>query len=206
MFLLDVLPDSVGFAAFGITFLLLLATLFFYRHSKKELGEIGEPPRQSNVKQLLRKSEMTDSLALRLEEKQREFFALQHKYNRLQQRVDDVNYLSIELEELKLEIDQLLTEKDKTASQMLSLEQENQELREENHHLRKDIAEAIADKQKLMKKISLMEDMETEWQMIVEKNNQLQTKVRRIGELESLLSLLKEEKGPGAQPYPKFTS
>jgi hypothetical protein len=63
----------------------------------------------------------------------------------------------------------------------------------------------MQENQKLQKKISMMADLETEWQMVVEKNHQLQTKVRRIGELESLLSLMREERTT-TQPLPNFTA
>jgi hypothetical protein len=205
MFLIDVMPDVVGFAAFGISFLLLLGTYLFYRHSRKELDEIGQPRKRSNIQQLQKRSELADSLMLRLEEKQRDYFSLKNKYHKLEERTEEIKYMSIELEETRSLVDQLVTEKEKRENRIAGLETENGELREEIHHIRRDLIEAMQENQRLQKKISMMADLETEWQMVVEKNHQLQTKVRRIGELESLLSLMREERTT-TQPLPNFTA
>ena len=197
MFLVTVSPDLIGIAAFAISFLLLLGTILFVRHSKKELNEIGQPARKKNLRHLEQRSELAESLMLRLDEKQKELFHLQSRYNKLENRMEDVNYISLELEEAKVIIDQLNKDKVKRESKMTALMTENEELRDEVFNLRKDLTEVAAEKQQLLKKISLMQDLEAEWQVMAEKNHQLQSKVRRIGELESLLSLMKEEKRTG---------
>lgn len=197
MLLLTLSPDIIGIAAFAISFLLLLGTILFFRHSKKELNEMGQPAQKKNIRQLEQRSELAESLMLRLDEKQKELFHLQSRYHKLENRMEDVNYISLELEEAKMTIDQLNKDKEKREHKLTGLMTENEELRDEIFHLRKDLSEAVAEKQKLLKKISLMQDMESEWQVMAEKNHQLQSKVRRIGELESLLSLMKEEKRTG---------
>ena len=197
MFLVTVSPDLIGIAAFGISFLLLLGTILFVRHSKKELNEIGRPARKKNLRHLEQRSELAESLMLRLDEKQKELFHLQSRYNKLENRMEDVNYISLELEEARVMIDQLNKDKVKREHKITSLMTENEELRDEVFNLRKDLTEVAAEKQQLLKKISLMQDLESEWQVMAEKNHQLQSKVRRIGELESLLSLMKEEKRTG---------
>jgi hypothetical protein len=197
MFLLTVPPDVIGIAAFGISFLLLLGTILFVRHSKKELNEIGQPARKKNLRHLEQRSELAESLMLRLDEKQKELFHLQSRYNKLENRIEDVNYISLELEEAKVTIEQLNKDKLKREHRLTALMTENDEMRDEIFNLRKDLTEVAAEKQQLLKKISLMQDLESEWQVMAEKNHQLQSKVRRIGELESLLSLMKEEKRTG---------
>lgn len=197
MILLTVPPDVIGIAAFGISFLLLLGTILFFRNSKKELSQIGQPARKKNLRQLQQRSELAESLMLRLDEKQKELFHLQSRYNKLEARMEDINYVSMELEEAKAMIDQLLKEKDKREHKLTAVTNENEELRDEIFNLRKDLSEVVAEKQQLSKKMSLMQDLESEWQVMAEKNHQLQSKVRRIGELESLLSLMKEEKRTG---------
>ena len=56
------------------------------------------------------------------------------------------------------------------------------------------LAEANLQRQQLQKKVQFLTDLNTDLQSISDTNKKLQTELRRIGELESMLNMMAEER------------
>jgi len=56
------------------------------------------------------------------------------------------------------------------------------------------LAEANLQRQQLQKKVQFLQELNADMQNISETNKKLQTELRRIGELESMLTMMAEER------------
>jgi uncharacterized protein Smg (DUF494 family) len=71
---------------------------------------------------------------------------------------------------------------------------ENQQMRQQMDELEDKLAEANLQRQQLQKKVLFLTDLNTDMQSIADSNKKLQTELRRIGELESMLNMMAEER------------
>ena len=67
-------------------------------------------------------------------------------------------------------------------------------MRQELGTLEDKLAEANLQRQQLQKKVQFLQDMNSDMQSMSETNKKLQTELRRIGELESMLNMIAEER------------
>ena len=71
---------------------------------------------------------------------------------------------------------------------------ENHRMRREMDDLEDKLSEANAQRQQLFKKVQFLTDLNNDMQSMSETNKKLQTEMRRIGELESMLNMMAEER------------
>jgi uncharacterized protein Smg (DUF494 family) len=71
---------------------------------------------------------------------------------------------------------------------------ENQRMRQQKDELEDKLSEANLQRQQLQKKVVFLTDLNNDMQSISDTNKKLQTEMRRIGELESMLNMMAEER------------
>ena len=74
------------------------------------------------------------------------------------------------------------------------LMEENQLLRLQKNEMEDKLSEANLQRQQLQKKVLFLTDLNTDMQSMSDTNKKLQTELRRIGELESMLNMMAEER------------
>ena len=72
--------------------------------------------------------------------------------------------------------------------------EENQRMRLLMNELEDKVSEANLQRQQLQKKVLFLTDLNNDMQNISDTNKKLQTELRRIGELESMLNMMAEER------------
>lgn len=71
---------------------------------------------------------------------------------------------------------------------------DNHRLRNNLETLEDKLAEANMQRQQLQKKVQFLQELNSDMQSLSDTNKKLQTEIRRIGELESMLNMMAEER------------
>ena len=133
-------------------------------------------------------------MAGRVEEVYREFDLLQEKMASLEMQAGRANGLAIELEDVKHSYEAVHNELLRKQEKLEDVLADNQKMRQSMDVLEDKLAEANLQRQQLQKKVQFLTDLNTDLQSISDTNKKLQTELRRIGELESMLNMMAEER------------
>ena len=150
--------------------------------------------KELELQKLKQQLSTSQKMTARIDDVYKEFEALQQKIATLEQTAGKANDLMIELDALKQTNAQ--TKKDLTRKQekLQQLMVENQDLQERLNETEDKLSEANLERQQLTKKLQFLENMDNEVQRVSEANKKLQNDLRRIGELESMLSMVSGER------------
>lgn len=164
--------------------------------SRVEIEELEIELEKKDLELMKVKQQLSASqkMAARIDEVYREFDELQVKITDLEKNSKHSNEVAMELEELKgsyVQIKKELTRKQEKLEEVVS---ENQRLHEQLSVTEDKLDEANLQRQQLMKKLQLLENMNNDFQQMSESNKKLQNELRRIAELESMLSMVSDER------------
>lgn len=137
---------------------------------------------------------VAQKMAARIEEVYKEFDYMQDKMADLEKQSRQANVLSLELEDIKQSYLQAQNELSRKQTRLEEIIAENQRLHHQLSETEDKLAEANFQRQQLLKKAQLMQEMNDDMQHMADTNKKLQTELRRIGELESMLHTIEEER------------
>lgn len=163
--------------------------------------------KDEEIEDLYQQAATAKKMAAKIEEVYREFDLLQSKMLDLEKQANRSNNLSLELEDTRQSYEQAHKELVRKQEKLEEILNENQRMRQEMNTLEDKLSEANLQRQQLQKKVMFLQELNTDMQSISETNKKLQTELRRIGELESMLNMMAEErefllrnKQPGNRP------
>lgn len=162
--------------------------------TKVEQLELQLEEKEEELYQLKKQKEVTEKMAYRLNEVQNEFNLLKDKISELETQASHSNQLSMELEDLKIAFHQLKKESLRKQDKLQDLISENGKLQQLLSDTEDKLQEANMQRQQMQKKISFLEEINADFTRVSEANKKLQNEMRRIGELESLLNMITEER------------
>lgn len=162
--------------------------------NKIERLELLLEEREETLQAFKNKTESAEMMASRLESVQREFDRVQEKLRGVEQQARAASQLAVELEDVKAEYSRLQQEHGVKQHQL-------EELLNQNNHLNRQLSEtegrytdADNQRQQYMKKARVMEDLNTDFQSVSDNNFRMRGELRRVGELESMLHIITEER------------
>lgn len=144
-----------------------------------------------NVRQQLAASQ---KMAARIDDVYREFEELQVKIGGLEKQAKGASELAIELDDMREAQKQIKKELVRKHDKLQEAMDENGRLHRQLAETEDKLAEANLQRQQLLKKIQYLENLHTEFQQVADANKKLQNELRRIGELESMLSMVSDER------------
>jgi chromosome segregation ATPase len=150
--------------------------------------------KDEEIEDIQQQAEAAQKMAAKIEEVYQEFDLLQEKMQLLERQASRANNLAIELEDTRQSYEQVHKELLRKQDKLEEVMNENQRMRMEMNTLEDKLAEANLQRQQLQKKVQFLTDLNTDMQSISETNKKLQTELRRIGELESMLNMMAEER------------
>lgn len=150
--------------------------------------------KDAEIDELQQQAKTAQKMSQRIEEVYREFDLLQSKMTSLEEQARRANNLAIELEDTKHAYEQVHKELTRKQERLEEIIQDNQRLHQEMNTLEDKLSEANLQRQQLQKKVTFLQDLNTDMQNISETNKKLQNELRRISELESMLSIMTEER------------
>ena len=123
-----------------------------------------------------------------------EFEQLQLKMMQLEKQANRANNLAMELEDTKQSYEQIYNELMRKQEKLEEVMNENQRMRLDMNTLEDKLSEANLQRQQLQKKVQFLQEMNADMQSLSDTNKKLQTELRRIGELESMLNMMAQER------------
>jgi chromosome segregation ATPase len=150
--------------------------------------------KDEEIKDLQQQASAGERMAARIDEVYQEFEQLQTKMAVLEKQASRANNLAIELEDTRYSYEQVHKELLRKQDKLEELMEENQRMRIQMDELEDKLSEANLQRQQLQKKVLFLTDLNNDMQGIADSNKKLQTELRRIGELESMLNMMAEER------------
>lgn len=166
-----------------------------------EKTTVAEPPNK-NISDLMMAQQtfhesLTRELTERLEKTYEEFNFLQDRIQRLQSLVIDPHKRNFELEEVEQSYFRITKEYDELKVKHLTLMDENQQLTRMLADSEEKLRDATFQKQQLSRKVNFLEELVQDLQQVAGHHKKLEGQLKRINEIESLLSRTHEEKRKG---------
>ena len=161
---------------------------------KIERLELELDAKEGEINRVKQQEALAQQMASRIDEVYKEFDILQNKIASLEKQANKANSLTLELEDAKQLTEQLQKELVRKQDKLEETIAEGQRLHSTLSITEDKLAEANLQRQQLQKKVQFLQDITNDMQHVSESNQKLQTELRRIGELESMLSMISEER------------
>jgi len=145
----------------------------------------------SNIRQ---KEHLTSEMNAMLDSAYSEFNVLQQKMQKLEQQVAGSRKLSLEYEELKEAHQKISRDFEEQKNRYLANAEENRQLKADLAASEDQLREAEFQRQQLQKRVLYLEELNSDMQVMVDANKKLESQLKRIGELESMLNVIAEER------------
>jgi len=133
-------------------------------------------------------------VAGRVTEVYEEFDQLQQKMAELEESASKAAGLAMELEDTQQAFTQLKQEFNRKQEKLHEAVNENTQLHQRLAETEDKLTEANLQRQQLQKKVQLLENINNELQQMSDANKKMKAELRRVAELESLLSLVSDER------------
>lgn len=161
---------------------------------KIEKLELQLDGKEDEIKKIKQQEAVAKQMTSRIEEVYKEFDELQIKMVSLEKQASKTNALVLELEDAKQVSEQLQKELERKQNKLEEMIGESQRLHATLSTTEDKLAEANMQRQQLQKKVQFLQEVNNDMHHVSESNQKLQNELRRIGELESMLSMIAEER------------
>lgn len=150
--------------------------------------------KESEIHNFRQKQELTAEMRSGLESAYNEFNVLQDKIQKLEGQISASRKLNLDFEELKEEHSKMARDYEEQRHKFQALTQENHTLQTALNEAEDQLREAIFQRQQLQKKVAYLEELNNDMQAVADANKKLEGQMKRIGELESMLNIMTEER------------
>ena len=142
----------------------------------------------------LKKEHMSKEMTSMLDSAYSEFNMLQEKLHKLESDTGTAHILNMELADLKEAHYKMENEYEEQRLKLNILTAEKQQLLNELTESEDKLKELNYQHQQLQKKVLYIEELNKDFQMIADVNKKLEIQIKQIGELESMLNVVSEER------------
>lgn len=149
--------------------------------------------KESEIHNIRQKETLTREMTSMLDNAYNEFNTLQSKIQKLESQLSSSKMMSLEYEDLKESYQKSSREQEDYKIKLQVLTTENQQLVLQLNETEDKLRESNFQRQQLQKRVSYLEELNTDLQIVAEANKKLEHQLRRIGELESMLNVISEE-------------
>jgi len=154
--------------------------------------EISKREKELNI--IREKETVTSEMTSRLDNAYAEFSILQEKIQKLESDAGSAKMLNLELADLKETHYKLQKDFDGQKLKLNSVTVENQNMRTQLIETEEKLKEANFLRQQLQKRVVYLEELNKDFQIVAEANKKLEGQIKKIGELESKLNVVMEER------------
>jgi chromosome segregation ATPase len=162
----------------------------------KELAELKNLLAQKEVEvdKIRQAGQLTSQMTSMLDSAYSEFNTLQDKIQKLESEVYASRMMNLEYEDLKEGYKKTFSDLEDTKAKLQALTLENQQSKLQFNEVEDKLREANFQRQQLQKRVSYLEELNNDLQLVADANKKLEHQLRRVGELESMLNVLSEER------------
>ena len=145
----------------------------------------------SNIRQ---KEQLTREMNSVLDNAYTEFNVLQGKIQKLEIQLNQSKMINIEYEDLKETHYKMIRDFEEQKTKLQGTLSENQHFSQQIEELSDKLRESNFQRQQLQKRISYLEELNNDLHVVADANKKLETQLRRMGELESIINVVSEER------------
>ena len=140
------------------------------------------------------KEHLTNEMKSMLDNTYTEFNILQSKIQKLESQLTSSRMMNLEYEDLKEAHSKMNRDFEEYKLRASTLTIENQQLQAQLLDTEDKLRDATFQKQQLQKRTAYLEELNTDLQVVSDANKKLEAQLRRVGELESMLNVVAEER------------
>ena len=150
--------------------------------------------KEKEINQARQKEQLTNELKSMLDSTYHEFNTLQSKIHKLESQLNTSRMMNMEYEDMKESQAKMSREFEEHKIKVIALTNENQQLQTQLTDMEDKFREVNFQKQQLQKRLSYLEELNSDLQVVSDTNKKLESQLRRVGELESMLNVVSEER------------
>ena len=158
--------------------------------------------KEKEVNNIRQKEHLTKEMTSMLDSAYSEFNTLQSKIHKLESQVNSSKLMNMDYEDMKEAHYKLTREFDENKSKLNTALTENQLMHSQLIDTEDKLREANFQRQQLQKRVSYLEELNNDLQAVSDANKKLESQLKRIGELESMLNVVAEERDQLARRQP----
>ena len=150
--------------------------------------------KEKEVSNSRQKEHLTTEMNAMLDSAYNEFNILQSKMQKLEAQVAASRKLNMEFEVMKETYEKLSRDYEEQKQKYVANTEENRQLKNTLAAVEEQLRDAEFQRQQLQKRVMYLEELNTDMQVMVDPNKKLESQLKRIGELESMLNVIAEER------------
>lgn len=150
--------------------------------------------KENEIAHIQQQQKLTKEMSSMLDNAYSEFNTLQGKIHKLESQLTTARMSSLEMEDLREEHTRLQRDVEEHRGKSTRLSIENQHLQSALAETEDKLREANMQRQQLQKRVSYLEELNNDLQVVSETNKKLENQLRRVSELESMLNVVSEER------------
>lgn len=140
------------------------------------------------------KEHLTKEMTSMLDSAYSEFNTLQGKIQKLEAQLTSSKMMGLELEDLREEHNKMTDNFEQQKQKLALLSNENRELQMQLAETEDKLKEANFQRQQLQKRAAYLEELNNDLQVVSDANKKLESQLKKVGELESKLNMVSEER------------
>jgi chromosome segregation ATPase len=150
--------------------------------------------KENEINAIRQKATITTEMSSMLDNAYSEFNVLQDKMHKLEVQITTSRMVSMELDDLKESHYRLSKDYEEQKLKLHAAITEKQQYFRELTESEEKLKEANFQRQQLQKKVTYLEELTRDLNLMAAANKKLEGQIRRIGELESMLNIVEEER------------
>ena len=150
--------------------------------------------KEREINHIRQKEQLTNEMKSMLDNTYHEFNTLQGKIQKLESQLNSSKLMNMEYEDLKEAHSRMSRDFEEHKIKVNALTIENQQLQTQLADVEDRLREASFQRQQLQKRTVYLEELNSDLQVVSDTNNKLESQLRRVGELESMLNVVSEER------------
>ena len=149
--------------------------------------------KEAEIHNIRQKENLTKEMTSMLDNAYSEFNTLQSKIQKLETQLSSSKLVTLEYEDLKEAYHKVSRDYEEYKAKFQALTVDNQQLTLQLNEAEDKYREANFQRQQLQKRVSYLEELNSDLQVEADANKKLEHQLKRIGELESMLNVVAEE-------------
>ncbi|RYY61591.1 MAG: hypothetical protein EOO05_05865 [Chitinophagaceae bacterium] len=155
--------------------------------------------KEKEINSIRQKEKLTLEMTSMLDSAYNDFQLLQEKLGKLEQQLSSSKQINMEFDDLREEHLNTVREVETLRQRGSVLQSTNQQLQDQLNESEDKLREANFQRQQLQKRVAYLEELNNDLQVVSDANKKLEVQLRKIGELESALNVVSEERDQLAQ-------
>jgi chromosome segregation ATPase len=150
--------------------------------------------KEKEINNLHQKEYLTREMTSLLDNAYNEFNILQGKLQKLESQVSASKMVNVEFEELKETHYKTIRDYEDQKVKLTGLTTEHTELKQQLGETEEKLKEANLQRQQLQKRVAYLEELNNDLHVVADAHKKLESNLKRIGELESMLNIISVER------------